>query len=521
MRIRTFLSLAATAAGLLLSAPSYADTWVKSQSDHFVVYSNGSQAVAKLFTQQLEAYYQTLAELARRSDTDIGDSQPFEVFLLNDRRDMRAVWPSIPEEVGGFYTSCSEGAVAYSTFGYQDTVYRGHIAGPKGGYDFSVLFHEYAHHFTFQTTAMPLPSWYVEGFAEYFMTAHIAQDQITIGDISPERAVTLREGAWLDYADILRGKQGNGRSEDEFRFYAQSWLLTHYILSSSERSAMFADYIKAVDGGADPVTSFEASFHIKVADLAKTLRTYLETTAPTYMVKFSSLPDPHIAVTAMPKSADKLLMWQSALQACRRKDSGDGLVDDIRHEAGRFPDDPWAQRVLARAEIVRGVADAGGAIVSHQAETQPKDAEIQYLLGRYFMTKAKTDAGDAASADLKRARSAFGAAYRLNPLDAPNLYFLSLAYRDQPNYPDANAVNAAVQAANLAPSVQEYSLHAAQVLIRADRSDDAAVLLTPVASNPHAAARAARARTIIAAIGAHAPKDQLLEMMASLAAEKE
>jgi hypothetical protein len=113
------------------------------------------------------------------------------------------------------------------------------------------------------------------------------------------------------------------------------------------------------------------------------------------------------------------------------------------------------------------------------------------------------------------ARSALLKAYKLDPLYAPALYYLSLAQSNLPSYPNDAAINAAVQASNLAPSVDEYAWYAAHLLIVKARGADAVVLLTPLSANPHSARTARQARAAIDAIKAGKSKSEILGLLQS------
>ncbi len=123
--------------------------------------------------------------------------------------------------------------------------------------------------------------------------------------------------------------------------------------------------------------------------------------------------------------------------------------------------------------------------------------------------------GETAASQMKHARSALGRSYQLDPLRPVNLYYFSLAGRDQPDYPSDNIITAAIQAHDLAPSVDEYAINAAVLLIHKSRMDEAKEMLYPLASNPHSQQLAQRMQAVIAAIdaGKSAP-----EIMATLAA---
>jgi hypothetical protein len=500
-----------------LSLPAHADSWVKAQSDHFTVYSNNSTAVTRQFAQRLEAYYYTLYELYRTKNADADMARPrFDAYLLHDRRDMRAVWPGIEEDVAGFYRQCEEGSAAYATYEISVAGGTSHIKKQKDGFLDYVLFHEYAHHFMFENYNVPLPAWYVEGFAEYFMTMQIDGANIAIGQVQPERYQRLVGEGWLDYADMLRGVRQT-QSDKALQFYAQSWLLTHYIMASPERIRLFAAYIDDINAGADPVTAFESRFGVTMKALPGVLHDYLQKGVPVVSFTFKSMPEARVEVTAMPKSADKLLMWRSALETCAANKLGEDLPAQIDAERRKYGDDAFSQGVAARAAILRDDAstaqlDDTQASLDLRIAADPQDSEAQYLLGRLHYKRAKL-AGAHADTDMAQARTALLKAYKLDPMYAPGLYYLSLAQGNLPTYPNEAAINAAIQTSNLAPSVPEYAWHAAQLLIFRDRPADATILLTPLAANPHSASTARRARAVIEAIHANKPKDEVLALL--------
>ncbi|CAL4867180.1 hypothetical protein MMA231_01432 [Asticcacaulis sp. MM231] len=514
--INSCVAVLATVFGL--THPACADSWVKAQSEHFTVYSNSSSAVARQYVQRLEAYNYTLYTLYKARNAEADTTRPrFTAYLLRDRRDMRAVWPDVNENVAGFYRQCEEGSAAYATYEVAIAGGNTHLKKQKDGFLDYVLFHEYAHHFMFENYSVPLPAWYVEGFAEYFMTMDIDGKTIAIGQAESERYSRLVGEGWIDYADMLRGVRQT-KSEKMLQFYAQSWLLTHYIMASPERIQIFAGYIDDINGGADPVTAFESRFDVNVTDLPKVLHDYLQKGVPVVSFTFKAMPEVAVDVTPMPKSADQLLMWNSALETCAADNLGSDLMDRIDTERLKYGNDAFSQLVEARAVILndepRSVRFADyQTLLSQRVAVNAQDGEAQYLLGRGYYRQAMAPDAKDMSGDMSRARSALLKAYKLDPMYAPGLYYLSRAQSNLPAYPNDAAINAAVQASNLAPSVSEYAWYAAHLLIVKDRSADAAILLTPLAANPHSAKTAARARAAINAIKAGKPKDEVLALL--------
>jgi hypothetical protein len=178
---RLFLTCALALAWLSPAPPAAAQdgVWRRAESEHFIVFSRGSERSLRDATQQLEQFRDLLRELTRARAPSSPVKLP--VYLLDDQRALRVVRPDVPEQVAGFYTYRPEFVGA---FAIHDN------AGWEGGVQ-QILFHEYAHHFMMQYFTTTYPAWYVEGFAEYVSTVEFARGRTNVGQPSAMRATTL------------------------------------------------------------------------------------------------------------------------------------------------------------------------------------------------------------------------------------------------------------------------------------------------------------------------------------------
>ncbi|WAC48578.1 hypothetical protein OVA03_01180 [Asticcacaulis sp. SL142] len=396
----TTKTLAATCALLMMaSTPAMADDWLKVETDHFIIHSNDGAGQTRNYARELENFHYTLGQLykAKNSEEKIGPQ--FELFLLKRREDMKQVWPTVDETVAGFYSHCNEGAIAYSATDLRDEAggnFMRTVADRPDGFktDMEVLYHEYAHHFMFAHYSTPYPAWFVEGFAEYFKTTRFDGNRVSIGYVSPSRYTTLFTSNWFDYSDILRGTARRETANDSFKFYAQSWLLAHYILTSQERVKAFKAYVTDYNAGKDPIVAFEAHMGVKPSELQKTLKDYLSKGTPVISFTFDDIPDPSLNLTRLPKSANKMLLWQSALKVCPRKDYRASLLENISTEYKLYPTDRLAQLTYARAEIQLGDPRLAEPILTKILAEEPANAEAQYLTGRLYFALASTAGND-------------------------------------------------------------------------------------------------------------------------------
>lgn len=320
--------------------------WLRAESENFIVYSRGRERPLREAVQQLEHFNDLLFELtgAQRPETPV----KVPVYLLRDQFELLTVWPIAGSNIVGFYTYQPEAVAAFAI--YDDRGW-GEGAGQQ------VLFHEYTHHFMMQYFRTAYPTWYVEGFAEYMSTAEFERGRTMVGKPSLMRGATLVGWGRMELLPMqtLLGPMPEG-AEAQAVFYAQSWLMTHYIFSTPERHRAFSAYLRGVNNGADPVESFEGAIGVPLDEFRRQLISYMRGT-----IQFTTYPNREMAedtinVTRMPASADNLLLLNERMLRWRGENAE--LSEQIVNEAARFPNDAFAARSAAYAELSRNPARA-------------------------------------------------------------------------------------------------------------------------------------------------------------------
>ncbi len=486
-----------------LATPGFAGSWTEVKTPHFTVYYDSSPTVAKTLSLKLEAFARFIPKLFV-AERDEGTMAPYNVILINDEDTLSVVEKDLRIGAASLNDGCEEGNNNFLKPIYVDAASEtgSHIKHGVPDYFLSPIFSGYATRLTWSQSDAAIPDWYLIGFMLYLQNAQFNGDLISVG-IPPYGAdYQLNSGKWLDFADVLRRRNG-GDAKDVELYAAQSWLLTHYIMTDTGRRRLMPDYVLALKAGEDPVAAFERVFGIPVADLKDRLSTYYHGNVPLLSLKMD-VKDSDIALTTPPKSYDRLLLWKSALETCRGSRE---VLNNVRRAASQYPDDMWAQTVRARAEVVIGDAATADHLLDKVLAADPKNAEAVYLKGRVYLARAS--AGKSTANDMVQARRAFTDAYHLDPTLAPDLYFLSQTGDTQT--PDATTVAAALQAANLSPMVARYAFNAARMLILTGRANDALPLLNPIAYGiGYGEGAAAPARQLITAIKAGKPQAELL-----------
>jgi len=325
-----------------------------------------------------------------------------------------------------------------------------------------------------------------------------------------ERTYSLNSPNWLDYRDLIAENQDAYRQSAEM-FYAQSWLLSHYIMSSQENRQRFKAFLEAYNSGTPPQEAFKASFGFPSEELNKILKPYLRK-MNALIYTSDDMPVPEVSVSHLPASAKRLLLWDAAIKAGHGEDKP--YIDLIRSEAARYPQDDYARLVLARAENELGDPTKAIPVLQSYLTSHPHDSEAQFLLGQsyYRLNSNKVFLpGETRDSQLNKSRIAFSNAYKIDPLNAPNLYYLAKAQIEFAGPRNTVALNSALQAHYLRPSVVSYALLAAQLLIINERLLEARDILYQMANDPHQTGQAKIAKTVIEAIDANLSQQDIMK----------
>jgi hypothetical protein len=506
--------IAALVAVAALMAPGLAQAkWLKAETPRFILYSNGSEQTLREYAVKLEDY-DTLLRVFFGLNPDGVPARKLEMYLVADTLDIRRVSPGAPETLAGFYTASTH-----------NMFFIGKRGNGKGEEDDTVL-HEYAHHFMMQYLAGKYPGWLIEGFAEYYATTKLTTGSFTIGGYSRDNAYILMNQPWTPTEMILSKRTGELKTGGQvFGHYAQSWLMTHYMLSDPNRRKQLFTYVRLLGQGKESVPAWTEATGVSIEAFDAELKAYMRKGMPSTRFTRASYKPASVAVTAMPRSADDFLLEslraeltgcgadREALQlddgsdeeatkaAAREAKEEAAFLERVRTRAALYPDDGLAQRTLACLELEDGDKAKGAAILDRLVAANPQDAASLRLKALILLAQAG-DANEPA-AQRKLMNDAGRLLLRANAAE-PNDYRTLLNYarsrRGEADYPNDNILDVLGNAAVLAPQVDDVAIETARAYIMRQRWDDAEKLLTPVANNPHGTTGAAIARSMLAEI---------------------
>ncbi len=446
------------------------------------------------------------------------------IYYFNDRNDLEAVAPDRGRFTVGLYSSCEDGVEAvamHSDFAPKPNVITALQPEDQG---MVAIQQAYARHFFYAHFPTTVPLWYIEGYAQYFSTIRFDGNKAIVG-MPPMAEGVLLFGIdnasykpALDYRgllindarthtgddpDFLKQVEDAGNAdarapaafkdqhfmdkdaEDRARleFESRAWLLTHWILSAPERTKKLPDYVAAIAGGDSGPTAFHKVFDQNPVQLEATLSHYLR---KTLVVGTLDAPDVDAqpVFEDLPESSAWLLLLNARLGTCPSQADGQGVLNDIRTEAAKFPGDQFAGDVLSQAEITYGKPQAAIPYLNEAVSELPGDFGAQYLLGRAQLAAASSTSGDARAAALTAADAAFMAAAKLNPNSASNSYWYYRTKLAEGGSLSQDAAGAAVHAWHMAPEVDAYAFHAALVYAVSGDRATAASMLDGIARDP-------------------------------------
>ncbi|GEM_PF-2569184 len=234
--------------------------WFRVESDHLIVYGDGSRASVAGLARDLEIF-RTVA-LGLLPNAKPPPDEKVVVFALRDGFSLERYGL---REMRGRSSVALGWAVVRPARAWLVMVAPSKKAGRWIG------FHEYAHYIT-RRSAPFLPSWLTEGLAEYWGTLRIERDgALRLGGPNHTRLKTLHERAWPDLELMLSVRSLHGRPT----LYAMAWAFAQYAATVEPAlTRALPDYLARVRGD-EPAVAFEAAFGRTPRDMHVQLEEYV------------------------------------------------------------------------------------------------------------------------------------------------------------------------------------------------------------------------------------------------------
>jgi tetratricopeptide (TPR) repeat protein len=255
-----------------IKIPPQKEKWIRVQSENFTINSNAGEKVTKLAGANLERLRKTLALMTNA--TAVNAPVPTSIFLFKDARAFKPyslrVRDRIPS-ISGYFFSRPDG---------------NYIAINAEEQASQIIYHEYIHFFV-NNNLPNVPMWFNEGFAEYYSTFKSDDDKTTIGfPVAPHMAF-LKSTRLMPLHQLLEKTEILHEGETKAgSFYAQSWLLVHYLMQGREQKLRpkLSQFLIRLEQGYPQKQAFREAFAMEEAQLQEELEDYLRQYLFTYTV---------------------------------------------------------------------------------------------------------------------------------------------------------------------------------------------------------------------------------------------
>lgn len=338
--------------------------WVEVETGNFTILANTNAKKARTVAIDLERFREVLGRATRGFEFESGI--PTTVYLFRNDHDFEPYKlddEGQPRNIAGYFFRTP--FRAYVTL--DASASSSHTRG---------IYHEFVHSLL-RGTFHDLPLWLNEGLAEFYSTFRFNDLSNTawIGDSIEEHRLQLAREKLMPlerFFAVTHGSPEYNESTLQGTFYAQSWLLTHYLIGTDEHRARLPGFLEQVRQGADARETLFAMLGTDEAGLRAALEKYLDEGSGNFQLTF-------------PKDVER------AAPTLRELDEATVLIrlgDLLAHrEKGQ------AAAARAHLEAARAAgADAGrlDGLLGYLAERDGDDDAAR----RAYRSAIATDAGD-------------------------------------------------------------------------------------------------------------------------------
>ncbi|MEA3066361.1 MAG: hypothetical protein QOJ27_2822 [Sphingomonadales bacterium] len=468
---------------LLACVPAAARAeWKEATTTNFVVYAEGGEAQLREFATKLEKFNFVLR--AYHGVTAPPSPIKLKVYLFPT---IAAVGKMAGGEgVAGYYVPRARGLMMVGTRSRPPGA-----VNARSGPDYaeidseSILLHEYTHHFMFQYFPAAYPTWYSEGFAEFWGATNILpNDVVEVGQPVDYRYGSFVFNRWLPVRKLLTAQSYADVPELDL-LYAEGWLLVRSTFDDARQTKQLQAYLKAINGGASYEQAMNDAFG-DVGGLDSRLHQYAGKGKFTVLrLPFRKIEVGPIAIRSVSPAEDAMMTLSIELGQGILKREAAEFAGKVRAAAGRFPNDPFALALLSEAERLAGNHDAAAAAADRLLAAAPGDARglLQKALAEMARLKASSSKDAKAWSE---ARQLLVRASRVAANDPLVLEAFYDSYADQGLLPPDAAQSALYKAMELAPSDSDLRYKVAADFERRDMLEEAIAIIRPVAYElPH------------------------------------
>ena len=459
---------------LALLVPTAAQAeWHVATSPNFEVYSEGSEQDARDFAAKLERFNFVLRTFHRV--TAPPGANRLRVFLLSSGGAVARMAGAPGSGIAGYYVPDARAQMLVGTRSRASL--SAEALDPE-----TILLHEYTHHFMYQYFPATYPTWYSEGYAEFWgATQLLANDVVEVGLPAEHRFATFQILGWLPLERLLRvHNYSEAPGENVFLLYAEGWLLVRYVFEHPERKRQLDQYLSLINRG----VSYDQAARQAFPDLGRfNDELYNYAGAARYNVvrlPFRTIDVGQITVRTPGPAEQALMDHEIRLSQGYEQREAVQFASEVQAIANRFPEDPFAIRMVMESQYLAANYEAAGAAADHLLRLQPENARGLVTKGRIQIAALRA-AQSTDRAAWEAARQYFLRAQRAAQRDPIVLEALYDSHVAQGGLPPDEVQNALYDAHELAPSDAELRYKLARDFEQRGMVPEAIAIIRPEA----------------------------------------
>ncbi len=467
------LWLAAVCAAALLAPSRVAGQWVEVRSPHFSVVTDAGERRGREVALRFEQMRSIFGTLILRNKVNI--PVPLQIIAFKSSGGLRRyvpLWKGKPVEMAGFYQR-----------GEDRSFIAVDLSANEG---FRTVFHEYAH-LLLDGNYPRTQAWFDEGFAEYYSTIEIRNKEVEIGRAPPSAPLLLQSSlqpVTALFAVTHDSSTYNESGDRRTLFYAQSWLVVHYLFDTGKLKETGA-YFDLVQNQRLPIAeAIPRAFGVEPKQFDRQLSDYAHSSrlvAHTFEAP-AGIDEAAYSVTRLDEADAKAVLADLHLHS---PEYAEQAMQEFQAVLQLDPNHAAAHRGLGYAYLRKRQFEPAAEHFRRAAELDPSDARVHYYNALLMNLSGFVDDPWAMKKEAEKAIS-------LAP-EFADAYILVAAANAAEGDMNA-AIAAATQAVRLSPRNDAYLLNLAQYSMMAQKWDDALALFERLkaSADPGLAALAAQ-----------------------------
>jgi tetratricopeptide (TPR) repeat protein len=382
--------------------------WIRVSSTHFSVLTDAGEKKGREVVLRFEQMRGVFAQLMMKTRVNL--SQPLEILALKTDEEYLRLAPvrqgRLISERGFFLAGADRDYVVLNLF--EDESWR-------------AVSHDFAH-MLLNYNYPPTQAWFDEGFAEYFSSLRLTDQQVELGG-DPElnrsgrqdiprnqsevrnqpKSLTdlLNQPVWIAMPDLFTMKAETSSYPEATHhtlFYAQSWMVMHYLLNQNKLSET-GTYFDLVQNQKVPVEqAIQQAYGMSAAQFEQAVKDYIHSLAPSLLAQDKaqqpgsanpgnplyqspSSVQPGTIGTSTQKVSDsdgQALLAEMSLRLPEHRDQGLKELDDIVSKPKM--ENAIAHRALAWAHLEKKEFSQTMEELGRAMELDANDVWVRYYL---------------------------------------------------------------------------------------------------------------------------------------------